>query len=120
MRITATYRLQFQPTFPFATAAAVLPYLAALGISHVYCSPVFAAVPGSTHGYDVTDPTRLSEALGGERGWTDLVAAAGSAGLGLVVDLVPNHMATGHNGPGCLFACGRRVRRNGGGPRRRD
>ena len=97
MRITATYRLQFQPTFPFATAAAVLPYLAALGISHVYCSPVFAAVPGSTHGYDVTDPTRLSEALGGERGWTDLVAAAGSAGLGLVVDLVPNHMATGHN-----------------------
>ena len=97
MRITATYRLQFQPAFPFAAAAAVLPYLAALGISHVYCSPVFVAVPGSTHGYDVTDPTRLSEALGGERGWADLVAAAGSAGLGLVVDLVPNHMATGHN-----------------------
>lgn len=97
MRISATYRLQLQPAFPFAAAAAALPYLAALGISHVYCSPVFAAVPGSTHGYDVIDPTRLSEALGGERGWTDLVAAARSAGLGLVVDLVPNHMATRHN-----------------------
>lgn len=97
MRISATYRLQLQPAFPCAAAAAVLPYLAALGISHVYCSPVFAATPGSLHGYDVVDPTRLNDELGGERGWADLVAAAHREGLGLVVDLVPNHMATTHN-----------------------
>lgn len=97
MRISATYRLQLQPAFPFAAAAAVLPYLAALGISHVYCSPVFAAVAGSTHGYDVIDPTRLRDDLGGERGWNELQAAARREGLGLVVDIVPNHMATAHN-----------------------
>jgi (1->4)-alpha-D-glucan 1-alpha-D-glucosylmutase len=97
MRISATYRLQLQPAFPFAAAVAALPYLAALGISHVYCSPVFAASPGSTHGYDVVDPTRVNDALGGERGFMDLVDAARREGLGLVVDLVPNHMATAGN-----------------------
>ncbi|MFE3094243.1 malto-oligosyltrehalose synthase [Streptomyces sp. NPDC059248] len=90
---TATYRLQLQPDFPFARAAAVVPYLAGLGVSHLHLSPVLEAVPGSTHGYDVTDPTRVREELGGEAGLRALADAAREHGLGLVVDIVPNHMA---------------------------
>ncbi len=91
-RPSATYRLQLQPGFGFVEAAAVAPYLARLGVSHVYCSPVLQATPGSTHGYDVVDPTRLSEDLGGEDGWAALVRACRRESLGLVVDLVPNHL----------------------------
>ncbi|MFI1830802.1 malto-oligosyltrehalose synthase [Streptomyces sp. NPDC020412] len=93
MNPTATYRLQLQPDFPFARAAAVLPYLAGLGISHLHLSPVLEAVPGSTHGYDVTDPTRVRAELGGEDGLRALARAAREHGMGLVVDVVPNHMA---------------------------
>ena len=90
---TGTYRLQLRKEFGFADAAAVVPYLAELGVSHVYCSPVLQAVPGSAHGYDVVDHSRLSDDLGGEPGWQQLVAACRDAGLGIVVDIVPNHMA---------------------------
>lgn len=90
---TATYRLQLQPAFPFAAAAAAVPYLASLGVSHLHLSPVLEAVPGSTHGYDVVDPARVREELGGEEGLRALSATAREHGLGLVVDIVPNHMA---------------------------
>ncbi|MBB5224125.1 (1-_4)-alpha-D-glucan 1-alpha-D-glucosylmutase [Amaricoccus macauensis] len=91
----ATYRLQFGPDFGFADAAALAPYLSALGVSHVYLAPVFAARPGSTHGYDVTDPAVLSPELGGEAGFRAMVAAFRTEGLGIVLDIVPNHMGIG-------------------------
>ncbi|GGU46855.1 malto-oligosyltrehalose synthase [Streptomyces albospinus] len=90
---TATYRLQLQPDFPFAAAERAVPYLAALGVSHLHLSPVLEAVPGSTHGYDVTDHTAVRAELGGEEGLRALSATARSHGLGLVADIVPNHMA---------------------------
>ncbi|MFI9545584.1 malto-oligosyltrehalose synthase [Streptomyces sp. NPDC052016] len=90
---TATYRLQLQPAFPFAAAAATVPYLASLGVSHLHLSPVLEAVPGSLHGYDVVDHARVREELGGEAGLRALSRAAREHGLGLVVDIVPNHMA---------------------------
>jgi (1->4)-alpha-D-glucan 1-alpha-D-glucosylmutase len=90
---TATYRLQLRRGFGFADAADVVPYLAQLGVSHVYCSPVLQAVPGSAHGYDVVDHTRLSDDLGGEPAWREFVDACRRNGLGVVVDIVPNHMA---------------------------
>jgi (1->4)-alpha-D-glucan 1-alpha-D-glucosylmutase len=90
---TATYRLQLQPGFPFAAAAAAVPYLASLGVSHLHLSPVLEAVPGSPHGYDVVDPARVREELGGEEGLRALARIAREHGLGLVVDIVPNHMA---------------------------
>lgn len=89
---TATYRLQLHPGFGFRDAAATVPYLADLGISHVYLSPPLASAPGSTHGYDVVDPARLDDELGGEEGFAELAAATREAGLGLVLDLVPNHV----------------------------
>ncbi|MCO4695333.1 malto-oligosyltrehalose synthase [Streptomyces sp. RO-S4] len=90
---TATYRLQLQPAFPFAAAAEAVPYLASLGVSHLHLSPVLEAVPGSQHGYDVVDPGRVREELGGEEGLRELSRTARRHGLGLVVDIVPNHMA---------------------------
>ena len=90
----ATYRLQLTPGFGFAAAAGLVPYLAELGISHLYLSPSFEAREGSTHGYDVMDPTRISAALGGEDGLRALSATAREAGLGIVLDIVPNHMAS--------------------------
>ncbi|MFC8514564.1 malto-oligosyltrehalose synthase [Streptomyces sp. NPDC057257] len=90
---TATYRLQLQPEFPFAAAAAAVPYLASLGVSHLHLSPVLESVPGSTHGYDVVDHARVREELGGEEGLRALAGTAREHGLGLVVDIVPNHMA---------------------------
>ncbi|NEB81750.1 malto-oligosyltrehalose synthase, partial [Streptomyces sp. SID14478] len=98
---TATYRLQLQPDLGFAAAAAAVPYLSSLGISHLHLSPVFAAVPGSTHGYDVVDYARVRAELGGEDGLRALARAAHEYGLGLVVDIVPNHMAAAvrHNRP---------------------
>src|SRR4051812_29110815 len=92
---SATYRLQLTPEFDFTAAADVVPYLAALGISHVYCSPVFEAAAGSTHGYDVVDPARLRSELGGAAGFAALVRACHEHKLGLVVDVVPNHMYVG-------------------------
>ncbi|MFE0389144.1 malto-oligosyltrehalose synthase [Streptomyces bungoensis] len=112
---TATYRLQLQPAFPFAAAAAAVPHLASLGVSHLHLSPVLEAVPGSAHGYDVVDPTRVRAELGGEDGLRELARTAREHGLGLVVDIVPNHMAMAprHNhalwevlreGPGSPYA----------------
>ncbi|WP_425828292.1 malto-oligosyltrehalose synthase [Streptomyces fractus] len=90
---TATYRLQLQPDFGFAAAAAAVPYLASLGVSHLHLSPVLEAVPGSTHGYDVVDHARVRGELGGMEGLRELARTAHEHGLGLIVDLVPNHMA---------------------------
>ncbi|MEU9703947.1 malto-oligosyltrehalose synthase [Streptomyces sp. NPDC047981] len=90
---TATYRLQLQPEFPFSAAERAVPYLAGLGVSHLHLSPVLEAVPGSTHGYDVTDHRAVRAELGGEAGLRALATTARAHGLGLVVDLVPNHMA---------------------------
>ncbi|SEG90807.1 maltooligosyl trehalose synthase [Thermomonospora echinospora] len=89
----ATYRLQLRAEFGFADAAALAGYLAALGVSHVYLSPILQAAPGSAHGYDVVDHTRISDALGGEEGFRAMAARLREAGLRLVVDIVPNHMA---------------------------
>src|SRR5579884_3250812 len=92
--VGATYRIQLSPSFGFDAAAAVAPYLATLGVTHVYTSPYLQAVPGSTHGYDVADPTRLSDDLGGPAAHRRMLDAFAAAGLGHVVDVVPNHMAT--------------------------
>ena len=91
--VRSLYRLQLGPRYPFARARSLLPYLARLGVTHLYLSPVLAARRGSVHGYDWVDPTRVSPALGGERGLRSLVLRAHALGLGLVVDIVPNHMA---------------------------
>jgi (1->4)-alpha-D-glucan 1-alpha-D-glucosylmutase len=85
--------LQLGPGFGFYEAAGVVGYLAELGVSHVYLSPVLQAAPGSTHGYDVVDHARVSEALGGAGAHRRLVEAIAAAGLGQVLDIVPNHMA---------------------------
>jgi (1->4)-alpha-D-glucan 1-alpha-D-glucosylmutase len=90
---TATYRLQLRPGFGFAEVAALAPYLRDLGVSHAYLSPVLQAVPGSTHGYDVVDHSHLSDDLGGAAAFTDMVDALHAHDLGVVVDVVPNHMA---------------------------
>lgn len=91
--LRATARLQLQPGFDFDAAAAQVPYYAALGVSHLYLSPIGCAVPGSTHGYDNTDPGRVNPELGGEPGLLRLSRAARAHGLGLLLDIVPNHMA---------------------------
>ncbi|MGH3899022.1 MAG: malto-oligosyltrehalose synthase [Pseudonocardiaceae bacterium] len=88
----STYRLQFGPGLTFADAIAVVPYLTSLGVGAVYASPVLQAMPGSQHGYDVADPRRVSEVIGGEPGRRALVAAVREHGLALVVDIVPNHL----------------------------
>ncbi|MEJ1968363.1 MAG: malto-oligosyltrehalose synthase [Rhizomicrobium sp.] len=91
----ATYRMQFHKGFTFADAAALAPYLAALGISHLYSSPILAARAGSTHGYDVIDHARVNPELGGEDGFRALAAALRAHDIGIVLDIVPNHMAVG-------------------------
>ena len=89
----ATYRLQLRPGFGFDEAAALAPYLAALGVSHLYLSPILQAAEGSLHGYDVTDPQRLNTQLGGAEGFDRLQRALAGQGLSLMQDLVPNHMS---------------------------
>ena len=94
MRIpVATYRVQFNEDFRFADATALVPHLDRLGISHVYASPIFAARSGSTHGYDVVDPNRLNPALGSDEDFDALVRELQRCGMGLLLDIVPNHMA---------------------------
>lgn len=93
MTPSATYRLQLQPEFPFSAAEDAVPYLASLGVSHLHLSPVLEAVPGSRHGYDVVDHSRVRAELGGEDGLRQLARTAREHGLGLVLDIVPNHMA---------------------------
>jgi (1->4)-alpha-D-glucan 1-alpha-D-glucosylmutase len=92
-RPVSTYRLQLTEGFGFAQAAGIGGYLASLGVSHVYLSPILQAAPGSQHGYDVTDHSAISAELGGETGFRAMVAALRGHGLGVVVDVVPNHMA---------------------------
>ena len=89
----ATVRLQFHRGFTFAHAEALVPYFVRLGVSHLYASPIGVARPGSLHGYDVIDPTRVNPELGGEVALRSLARALAQAGLGLVLDIVPNHMA---------------------------
>lgn len=91
----ATMRLQFHRGFTFAQAASLAPYFASLGISHVYSSPIMTARPGSLHGYDTIDATRVNPELGGEEELRRLVDELRRHDLGLIVDIVPNHMATG-------------------------
>ena len=85
--------MQLHGGFTFDDAAAWLPYLHALGITHLFCSPILQAAPESTHGYDVVDHSRISEECGGEDGFRRLSQAAHELGMGVVVDVVPNHMA---------------------------
>ena len=95
----STYRVQLRPPaddhpgFGFDDAAQAVPYLAELGVTHLYCSPYLQAAPGSAHGYDVVDHGRLNEELGGAEAFDRMVAACRAAGLGVVLDVVPNHMA---------------------------
>ncbi|RBY90651.1 malto-oligosyltrehalose synthase [Blastococcus sp. TF02A-26] len=89
---TATYRLQVTADFTLDDAAAVVDHLAALGISHAYSSPLLRSAAGSTHGYDTVDHEHIDEARGGREAFDRLVAALHERGLGLVLDLVPNHM----------------------------
>ena len=91
----ATMRLQFHRGFTFADARSLAPYFASLGISHIYASPIMTARPGSPHGYDVVDPTRVNPELGGEAELLRLVEELRRHDLGLIVDIVPNHMAVG-------------------------
>jgi (1->4)-alpha-D-glucan 1-alpha-D-glucosylmutase len=95
----STYRVQLRPPaddhpgFGFDDAAQAVPYLAELGVTHLYCSPYLQAAPGSAHGYDVVDHGRLNEELGGAAAFDRMVAACREAGLGILLDVVPNHMA---------------------------
>ena len=88
----ATYRVQLNRAFTFADAARLAPYLARLGVSHLYCSPILRSRAGSTHGYDIIDHGAIDPELGGSAGFEDLVATLRAHGLGLVLDVVPNHM----------------------------
>ncbi|RZI93718.1 MAG: malto-oligosyltrehalose synthase, partial [Variovorax sp.] len=111
----ATYRLQFHKNFRFDDAIAILPYLARLGVSHIYCSPIQRARPGSTHGYDVVAHDEINPELGGREGFERFSAALKSLGMGQLLDLVPNHMGVLaadnawwldvlENGPASLYA----------------
>jgi len=91
----ATYRVQVRPDFDLAASAELAGYLADLGVTHLYSAPLLDAAPGSEHGYDVTDPTRVDEVLGGAEGLARLAQALRDKGLGLVVDIVPNHVGVG-------------------------
>src|SRR5215207_5819925 len=93
--LVATYRLQLGPDLTFADATALVPYLSELGVSHLYLSPVLQARRGSQHGYDVVDPTKISDELGGE----DELRLLCGAGLGVLLDIVPNHMAASAENP---------------------
>ncbi len=95
----ATYRIQLHKDFPLSSAADIMPYLRELGISHVYLSPCFQAVPDSMHGYDVIDHGKISDDLGGEEGWALFQQAAKHHGMGVLLDIVPNHMATHASNP---------------------
>ena len=92
----ATYRLQFNAQFTFADARKIAPYLAALGITDIYASPILRARTGSSHGYDVVDATMLNPELGTEDDLTELWGELDRLGMGLVLDIVPNHMAISH------------------------
>ncbi|HLO75841.1 MAG TPA: alpha-amylase family glycosyl hydrolase, partial [Magnetospirillum sp.] len=91
----ATYRLQLNRDFTLADAEAVVPYLATLGVSHLYVSPILKARAGSTHGYDIVDHNQINPELGGRAQLESLAARLAEHDMGLVVDFVPNHMGVG-------------------------
>ncbi len=95
--LAATARLQFHAGFTLSDAEALVPYFDTLGISHLYASPLLKARAGSTHGYDIVDHNRINDELGGEPALASLVAALRARGMGLVLDIVPNHMGVGGN-----------------------
>lgn len=97
--LVATYRLQMRGEFPLAALRRIVPYLARLGVSHVYCSPLLMARPGSAHGYDVADPARLNPELGDDAELRALAADLDARGMGLLLDIVPNHMGIGPANP---------------------
>jgi (1->4)-alpha-D-glucan 1-alpha-D-glucosylmutase len=96
---TSTIRLQLHKNFNFDDATATIAYYASLGISHFYTSPILTARPGSMHGYDIVDPTQINPELGGEAGFKRMVAKLREANMGLIVDIVPNHMGVGGENP---------------------
>ena len=115
----ATYRLQMRKSFPFAAAREIAPYLRDLGVSHLYLSPVSTARAGSAHGYDVIDHGRVNPELGGEGEFRELARVVRELGMGLVLDIVPNHMAVGGGDNRARLRAGfalfsRRARRTGG------
>src|SRR5438105_15382346 len=91
----ATYRLQFRKEFGFDDAAEIAPYLARLGVSHIYASPYLKARPGSTHGYDIVDHNALNPELGDAASFVRMNAALAAHGLKQILDFVPNHMGVG-------------------------
>ena len=93
--VLSTYRIQLNKDFRLADLQALVPYLSQLGISHVYVSPILRARAGSGHGYDVVDPRELNPEIGSESELQELVTTLRAHGMGLVLDIVPNHMATG-------------------------
>lgn len=95
----STYRIQFRDGMTFEHARKIIPYLSRLGISHLYASPIFTATEGSTHGYDVTNCNEIDPAIGGRAGFDRLSGALRAAGIGLLVDIVPNHMAASLQNP---------------------
>ncbi len=97
--IRATYRLQLHAGFPLAAARELVPYLSRLGVTHIHCSPMLQARRGSTHGYDVVDPKRINPELGTEADLEALHAELASRGMGIVLDIVPNHMAASSENP---------------------
>ena len=100
MRIPiATYRVQFNRDFRFVDALAIVDYLQNLGITDLYASPILKARPGSTHGYDVIDPTQLNPDLGTPEEFDQLCRALQDRGMGLLLDIVPNHMAASLDNP---------------------
>ncbi|HUF19094.1 MAG TPA: malto-oligosyltrehalose synthase, partial [Thermoanaerobaculia bacterium] len=96
---SSTYRIQFNAEFGFSDAVDITPYLSRLGIGDIYASPSLTARSGSTHGYDVADPSRVSRELGGARGFTELSNVLRSHDMGLLLDIVPNHMAASTDNP---------------------
>src|SRR5205085_3989876 len=124
----ATYRLQMHAGFTFDDAAEIVDYLADLGVSHVYLSPILQAAAGSTHGYDVVDHSRLNVELGGEAGHERLSEALRRRGMSQIVDIVPNHMAIAEsntwwwdvleNGPSSRWAAAFDIDWNTEGPSR--
>ncbi|HEX7959735.1 MAG TPA: malto-oligosyltrehalose synthase, partial [Terriglobales bacterium] len=98
-RPLSTYRLQFHKDFRFADAERLIPYLHSLGISHVYASPILEARAGSTHGYDIVQHNRLNPEIGTEEEFLSLTRALAAHGMGLILDIVPNHMGVGTQTP---------------------
>ena len=97
--IAASYRIQLRSGMTFDRAARQLPYLQNLGISHIYASPIFTATQGSTHGYDVTNVTEIDPSLGGRAAFNNFSRRLQDLGMGLILDIVPNHMAASLENP---------------------